>query len=95
MSIATSMFRHCVNLATAAKEICGIYLLWILLHYLASHLYARFCVPSTFWGFLMSPFLVPAPHCQALRWTIYNGGVVINSMWTVIGVWVCGKLIVK
>ncbi len=89
------MFRHIINFATAVKEICGIHMLWILIHYAASHLYSRFCVPPTFWGLLMSPFLAPAPHCQALRWAIYNGGVVINSMWGVVGVWICTKLIVK
>ena len=79
----------------SAKEICGIYILWILLHYIASQLYIHFCVSLTIWGLIMSPFLTPTPHCQALRWTIYNGAAVINSMWSVVGVWICGKLIVR
>jgi hypothetical protein len=79
----------------SAKEICGIYILWILLHYIASQLYIHFCVSLTIWGFIMSPFLIPTPHCQALRWMIHNGAAVINSMWSVLGVWICGKLIVR
>lgn len=79
----------------SAKEICGIYILWILLHYIASHLYIQFCVPLTIRGFLMAPFLTPTPHCQALRWAIYTGANAINSMWAVLGVWMCSKLLFK
>jgi hypothetical protein len=79
----------------SVKEICGIYILWIFLHYIASHLYIHFCAPLTIAGFLMSPFLTPTPHCQALRWTIYTGANAINSMWAVLGVWLCSKLVFK
>jgi hypothetical protein len=64
------------------------YAIWIIMHYLASHLYCRLCVPLTFFGFLMAPFMVPTPHCQALRWTIYNGGLTITNMWLILGAWV-------
>ena len=33
--------------------ISGIYLGWICLHYFASHLYVKLCVPSTVMGFLL------------------------------------------
>lgn len=72
---------------TLTKNICGIYLLWVVVHFVSSHLYIRFCSPSTFTGFLMSPFMAAAPHCQALRWAIYNGGNNIVSMWLILGVW--------
>lgn len=45
-------------------KISGIYLLWICLHYFSAHLYIKFCVPNTIIGFLMSPFMISAPHCQ-------------------------------
>jgi hypothetical protein len=70
------------------------YLLWITLHFVASHLYARFCVPLTFFGFLLAPFMVPTPHCQALRWTIYNGGLAITNMWVVLGAWIIKNLLI-
>jgi hypothetical protein len=35
----------------------------------------------------MSPFMAAAPHCQALRWAIYNGGNNIVSMWLILGMW--------
>lgn len=69
-----------------------IYVVWIAAHYIASHMYVWFCVPATFIGFLTAPFLVPAPHCQAIRWTIYTGGEKIFAMWMIIGSWLFNKI---
>lgn len=71
----------------------GIYVLWVVAHYLASHLYVRFCVSASVIGFLISPFLVPAPHCQGLRWMITNGACNINAMWLVLSTWIVSKII--
>jgi hypothetical protein len=66
----------------------GIYLLWICLHYFSAHLYIKFCVPDTIMGFLMSPFMMATPHCQGLRWIVYNAAGIINNMWILIGAWI-------
>jgi hypothetical protein len=66
----------------------GIYVAWVFVHYMASHIYVHWCVPATIVGFLLSPFLAPAPHCQALRWAIYNGGNSILAMWVLFGMWI-------
>jgi hypothetical protein len=80
-------------------EITSIYLLWIILHYFAGVLYYEYCTPLTFSGFIMSPFLVAAPHCRSLRWVISNGGDIIINMWVIFGTWVgaklCGSLLDK
>jgi len=76
-------------------NISGIYLLWVLLHYVASHLYINFCVPTTIYGFIMSPFMIPAPHCQGLRWIVYNGSNIITNMWVVLGTWLCSVLVMN
>jgi hypothetical protein len=82
-----------------SQSVCGIYLLWVVvhlyllwvvIHFVSVHMYMRFCTPSTLTGFLMSPFMAAAPHCQALRWSIYNGGNSIVSMWMTLGVWLMG-----
>jgi hypothetical protein len=65
----------------------GLYLLWVSMHYIASHLYVHWCVPATLVGLIMSPFMVPAPHCFGLRWLIYQGGNSIMVMWSIVGVW--------
>ena len=76
-------------------ELCGIYIIWIFLHYISAHLYVYLCNPLSIVGFITSPFLVPALHCQALRWTITNGANNINVMWMTIGTWLISKLIIK
>jgi hypothetical protein len=63
----------------------GLYILWISLHYIASHLYVYFCTFPSIVGFITSPFLVSTPHCVALRWTIANSADKIQSMWVIIG----------
>ena len=70
------------------------YMCWIVSHYIAAHLYVNLCVPATLYGFIASPMMTSLPHCQALRWLIYNGGATINHMWMVIGAYfanVAGK----
>lgn len=73
-------------------SLLGIYLLWLSVFYVASHLHTYYCVPATIFGFIMTPFLVPAPHCQALRWVIYNGGISIMSAWFILGAWLISYL---
>ena len=73
-------------------RILGIYICYIVCHYLASHLYAEFCVPKSFIGLIQSPFVAVLPHCQALRWIIYNGGNTLSLMWTVLGTWIILKV---
>jgi len=61
------------------------YFIWISMHYFAAHLYTRVCTPWSVQGFIMSPILVPAPHCEGLRWVVYYGAVRIHSMWLLLG----------
>jgi len=74
-------------------ELCGIYIVWIVLHYTCSHLYVSWCTPMTIVGFLLSPFIVPAPHCQAFRWVIVNGSNTITLMWCALGSWLAKKIV--
>lgn len=69
-------------------KISGIYILWISLHYFSAHLYVKFCVPNSIIGFIMSPFMISTPHCQGLRWIVYNAANIINHMWILIGAWI-------
>ena len=70
-----------------------IYVLWILLHYFASHLYVYYCVPKTLIGFLVSPFLIASPQCHSLRWVVYNGANIISNMWVILGTWLCSIML--
>jgi hypothetical protein len=75
-------------------RVSGIYLLWIVLHYMAAHIYVKLCVPTTIIGFIISPFMIATPHCQGLRWIIYNAAAIINNMWILMGAWICSTLLV-
>lgn len=72
----------------------ALYVFWILFHYAAVYLYHTFCVPTTLYGLFVSPFMVVAPQCKALRWIIHTGGSVIETMWVVFGFWCVGRLVV-
>lgn len=76
-------------------KVSGIYLLWICFHYFSAHLYIKFCVPDTIIGFLMSPFMIATPHCQGLRWIVYNAAGIINNMWLIIGTWIYSMIWIK
>jgi len=74
-------------------KIVGIYLIWVTVHYFASHLYVRWCTTNTVLGFILSPFLVTTPYCNVLRWCIYNCANQIITMWTILGTWLITKII--
>ena len=88
------IFSYFLNLYSLIYKLFGIYLLWICVHYFASHLYVKICVPNTLLGFIMSPFMIPTPHCQGLRWIIYNAANMINNMWIITGSWICSNLLI-
>jgi len=87
-------FQYTFKTIKIIINISGIYLLWIFLHFLASQLYVKLCVPNTIVGFLLSPFMTATPHCQGLRWIIYNSGSMINNMWIVLGTWISSRLLI-
>ena len=82
--------RSCVQYMYGASSL---YLFWIMLHYFSTQMYVYYCAPRGFYGFLISPFLVAAPHCRAIRWIIHNGGNMVDNMWLILGTWLCSKII--
>uniref|UniRef100_A0A6C0EXX2 Uncharacterized protein n=1 Tax=viral metagenome TaxID=1070528 RepID=A0A6C0EXX2_9ZZZZ len=72
-------------LFTVIYSLFGYYIMWIALHYVAVHLYPTYCAPLTISGFILSPFMVAAPHCIAMRWLITEGANVIVTMWVAVG----------
>jgi len=91
MRILTIIYSNVIFIT----QLFGIYFVWILLHFVAAHLYVRLCNQPSFIGFILSPFLVTSLHCQALRWTIYNGANHITTMWLTLGTWIIAKLVIK
>jgi hypothetical protein len=87
-NFSITILKFCFKTILVLLKASGIYLLWICLHYFSAHLYVKFCVPDTIIGFLMSPFMIATPHCQGLRWIVYNAAGIINNMWILIGAWI-------
>lgn len=83
-----TMYKFFIKTLLVILKASGIYLLWICLHYFSAHLYIKFCVPDTIIGFIMSPFMIATPHCQGLRWIVYNAAGIISNMWILIGAWI-------
>jgi len=87
-------FGYSIKIIKIFINISGIYLVWIFLHFIASHLYVRLCVPNTLIGFLLSPFMTATPHCQGLRWVVFNAANMINNMWVILGTWIMRNILV-
>ena len=81
------------ELLITVYEFTGVFTLWICLHYVAANLYPNYCAETSVSGFIKSIFVAQAPHCIAMRWVIYNGGVAINSMWISIAIWISSKML--
>lgn len=73
-------------------KLSWVYIVWIIAHYIASQLYIQMCVPNTFYGFVISPFVAVSPQCQGLRWVVYNAGTNINNMWIAFGLWMQNQI---
>lgn len=84
-----------MNLISKLKDIIGIYIFWITLHFISSHLYARFCAGNTIFNILMSPFVAPMPYCVSMRWVIFKGAKVIEVMWIFAGKWFIEQFVIN
>jgi hypothetical protein len=89
-----AMFNKAKPLVMSVISVAGIYILWILLHFVSAHLYIYYCAHMSLMGAVMSPISVSAPHCRALRWAINTGANSIDAMWVVLGTWLCSKLVI-
>jgi hypothetical protein len=91
--LLTEIYHITAFIFATLYSILGYYLMWILLHYCAAHLYPSYCVPFTMSGLLLSPFMSSAPHCIALRWLITEGSNVIVTMWVVFGTYAIQRIL--
>jgi hypothetical protein len=90
-----NQFKLLLPILTWIYSLCGYYIMWIILHYAAIYLYPEFCAPYTILGFILSPFMVSAPHCIAMRWIISEGSNIIMAMWIAIGGVLVNKILRK
>ena len=84
--------RSATTVVWLVYDASKIYLLWVLLHFTASQIYVPTCSPFSFWGFIITPILAATPQCKALRWVITTGGSTMETMWVILGVWLCSQI---
>ena len=94
-NIIKRVIPHMTPYAKYIYRVSGIYIFWILLHYITAHMYVKYCASPSWYGLLVSPFLISSPHCIAMRWVFSKGGTVIEGMWILVGTWLCSKIITQ
>jgi len=80
------------NILRIVSQSVGIYIIWVVVHYISAHIYTKICAPSGLSGFILSFILAPSPYCYTLRWIIFTGGNYITTMWVILGMWIINKL---
>lgn len=60
------------------------YTLLSLCVFFTPFLYNEYCVYWSINGFFMSQLFVASPHCQFLRWLLYNSGKIVTNLWIVL-----------
>lgn len=51
----------------------------MLLHYVSSMLYNRWCVPKSLYDIFWLPLLFHSPQCKILQWTFTTSSGIINK----------------
>ena len=69
-------------------SLTSLYVTIVIIHYYSAHAYTWYCTPQGWYGFFVSPFIITTPHCRALRWSIQQFSTNIESMWTILGMWI-------
>jgi hypothetical protein len=92
MSYSGIIIKSARTSACIVYDATKIYLLWTILHYLAAHYYVPICSPYGIWGFIITPILAVTPQCKALRWVITTSGNTMETMWVILGLWVCSQV---
>ena len=94
--IGTNAFKKLTNFTYNSLKLLlsvgKVYMFWIVIHYLASHMYPYFCTELSIYGFITSAIYVMTPHCRALAWLKTTSATAIENMWLVLGAWFCAKL---
>ena len=70
-----------------------IYFCYISVHNITPYMYIYYCTPYTWIGILQSAFIVPTPHCKAMRWILQHSAAKIEFVWILVADWAIQLLI--
>jgi hypothetical protein len=72
-----------------------VYLMCIGLHFVLPRVYIYACIPFTFMGMLLSPFMAQSPHCKAIIWALNTSIDTIQKMFLLLVAWLLSRSFMK
>jgi hypothetical protein len=86
------------SLKTVAYDILSaywVYLMCIGLHFILPRIYIYACIPFTFMGMMLSPFMAQSPHCKAIMWILNTSIETIQKMFLLLVAWFLSRSFMK
>ena len=86
------------TLKTLAYDILSaywVYLLCIGLHFILPRVYIYACIPFTFMGMMLSPFMAQSPHCKAIMGALNTSIETIQKMFLLLVAWLLSRSFMK
>ena len=68
------------------------YLLWALIHFVATNLYQHYCAGRSIMGFVASSLNTQMPHCKAMSWIQTISIKTLDSYWALLVTYVVGHV---
>jgi hypothetical protein len=72
-----------------------VFLMCIGLHFVLPRIYIYACIPFTFVGILLSPFMAQSPHCKAIMWALNTSIDTIQKMFLLLVTWLLSRSFMK
>ena len=72
-----------------------VYLMCIWLHFVLPRVYIYACIPFTFMGMMLSPFMAQSPHCKAIMWALNTSVDTIQKMFLLLIAWFLSRSFMK
>lgn len=72
-----------------------VFLMCIGLHFVLPRIYIYACIPFTFMGMMLSPFMAQSPHCKAIMWALNTSIDTIQKMFLLLVAWLLSRSFMK
>lgn len=90
-----NVFRTAKVLAYDIMSAYWVYLMCIGLHFVLPRIYIYACIPFTFVGIMLSPFMAQSPHCKAIMWALNTSIETIQKMFLLLVAWLLSRSFMK
>lgn len=86
------------SLKTVTYDILSAYWVFLMcigLHFVLPRIYIYACIPFTFVGMMLSPFMAQSPHCKAIMWALNTSIETIQKMFLLLVAWLLSRSFMK